>query len=222
MVVRIPQIGWLAGGDEIPADQSRATGPTVVCVGFDKGCPRCGRLPTGGRNPDQALSTLHEAVGLATQERIYRPFLTLDRGLEPRRIRPLLNKLVQIDPAHLRFVLDLDHLDPATRSGDPPPLLDPLTHRELAVLQLLPTVQSNQEIARDLLVSVNTVKAYLRSMYRKLDVPNRRTAVQRGRSLGVIRELPIPTLTRGAPGGQSQDRTACIAIVPRASCAVGR
>ncbi len=53
---------------------------------------------------------------------------------------------------------------------------EPLTHRELAVLQLLPTMQSNEEIAHDLLISVNTVKAYLKSLYRKLEVPNRRTA----------------------------------------------
>ena len=64
---------------------------------------------------------------------------------------------------------------------------EPLTHRELAVLQLLPTMQSNEEIAHDLLISVNTVKAYLKSLYRKLEVPNRRTAVQRGRALGFIR-----------------------------------
>ena len=42
------------------------------------------------------------------------------------------------------------------------------------------------EIARDLHVSVNTVKAHLRSIYRKLDVSRRREAVVRGRELGAF------------------------------------
>jgi ATP/maltotriose-dependent transcriptional regulator MalT len=47
-------------------------------------------------------------------------------------------------------------------------------------------MQGNKEIANDLLLSENTVKAYLKSLYRKLEVPNRRTAVRRGRALGLI------------------------------------
>ena len=43
------------------------------------------------------------------------------------------------------------------------------------------------EIASDLYVSVNTVKAHLRSMYRKLGVSNRREAVERARTVGLLR-----------------------------------
>lgn len=62
----------------------------------------------------------------------------------------------------------------------------PLTDRELGVLRLLPGMLSNTEIADELFISVNTVKVHLKSLYRKLDVPNRRGAVRRGHSLRLI------------------------------------
>ena len=50
----------------------------------------------------------------------------------------------------------------------------------MIVLHYLPTMLKAGEIASDLYVSVNTVKAHLRSMYRKLGVSNRREAVGAG------------------------------------------
>jgi LuxR family transcriptional regulator, maltose regulon positive regulatory protein len=45
---------------------------------------------------------------------------------------------------------------------------------------------SNQEIAAELFVSVNTVKTHLKAIYRKLDVPDRREAVRRARELELL------------------------------------
>jgi LuxR family maltose regulon positive regulatory protein len=50
------------------------------------------------------------------------------------------------------------------------------------------------EIGDALFVSVNTVKAHLRSIYRKLDVRNRREAVDRAK---MLRLLDSPTSTAG-------------------------
>ena len=61
-------------------------------------------------------------------------------------------------------------------------MVEHLTERELIVLHYLPTMLKAGEIASDLYVSVNTVKAHLRSMYRKLGVSNRREAVERART----------------------------------------
>ena len=48
-------------------------------------------------------------------------------------------------------------------------LAEPLSEREQAILRYLPTMMSNQEIAGELFVSVNTVKTHLKAIYRKLD-----------------------------------------------------
>ena len=65
-------------------------------------------------------------------------------------------------------------------------LVEHLTERELIVLHYLPTMLKAGEIAADLFVSVNTVKAHLRSIYRKLGVSNRREAVERARTIGLM------------------------------------
>jgi LuxR family maltose regulon positive regulatory protein len=62
----------------------------------------------------------------------------------------------------------------------------PLTEREHAVLRLLPTRLSNQEIGRELYVSVNTVKSQVQAIYRKLEVTNRAEAVTHARHLRLI------------------------------------
>ena len=64
--------------------------------------------------------------------------------------------------------------------------MEPLTGRELAMLAELPTMKTNAEIAAEYFVSVNTVKAHLKSLYRKLDVASRRAAVQRAQDLHLL------------------------------------
>ena len=65
-------------------------------------------------------------------------------------------------------------------------LVDGLTERELAILRYLPTVMSNREIARQLYVSVNTIKTHLKQVYRKLGVASRRDAIDRARELHLL------------------------------------
>jgi LuxR family transcriptional regulator, maltose regulon positive regulatory protein len=64
-------------------------------------------------------------------------------------------------------------------------LVEPLSGRELEVLQLIAGGHSNPEIARLLFVSLNTIKAHTRSIYGKLDVHNRTQAVIRMQELGL-------------------------------------
>ena len=65
-------------------------------------------------------------------------------------------------------------------------LAEPLSEREQAILSYLPTMMSNQEIAEELSISINTVKTHLKAIYRKLDAPGRREAVTRARDLGLM------------------------------------
>jgi LuxR family maltose regulon positive regulatory protein len=60
-----------------------------------------------------------------------------------------------------------------------------LSPRERAVLRYLPAAMSNQEIAAQMSVSVNTVKTHLKAIYRKLDVDDRRAAVALARALNL-------------------------------------
>ena len=74
----------------------------------------------------------------------------------------------------------------ATRSSS---LIEPLTERELEVLQLLAQGLANREIARQLFISLPTVKSHTRNIYGKLGVHNRRQAVTEAKALGI---LPLP------------------------------
>ena len=79
-------------------------------------------------------------------------------------------------------------------------LLDPLSDRELDVLRLLRSDLDGPAIARELVVSLNTVRTHTKHIYTKLGVNNRRAAVSRAHQLGLLsrrRPLKITTaLTR--------------------------
>jgi len=76
--------------------------------------------------------------------------------------------------------------DPGLRRGELERLEEPLSESETRVLRYLPTNLSNREIADELYVSVNTVKAHIRHLYAKLDSHRRGDAVDRARALGLL------------------------------------
>ena len=63
---------------------------------------------------------------------------------------------------------------------------EPLTEREQDVLRMLQGTLSLRDIGRELYLSPNTIKTHARTLYRKLDVSDRKDAVARGRELGLI------------------------------------
>ena len=64
--------------------------------------------------------------------------------------------------------------------------VEPLTPQEGIILQFLPTLMSNPEIAETMHLSINTVKTHLKALYRKLGVERRRDAVVRARQLELL------------------------------------
>jgi LuxR family maltose regulon positive regulatory protein len=131
-----------------------------------------------------ALTAVTAAIELAAPESIRRPFLAVGG-----RLIELLQRYQRLSSEQSMFVADL--LDKLTPLREQPAvaalMVEHLTERELIVLHYLPTMLKAGEIASDLYVSVNTVKAHLRSMYRKLGVSNRREAVERARTVGLLR-----------------------------------
>ena len=65
-------------------------------------------------------------------------------------------------------------------------LLEPLSKRELDVLRLLGTDLDGPDIARELVVSLNTVRTHTKNIYAKLGVNNRRAAVRRAEELDLL------------------------------------
>jgi DNA-binding CsgD family transcriptional regulator len=70
---------------------------------------------------------------------------------------------------------------------------EPLSRCETRVLRYLPTNLSTPEIARELSVSVNTVRTHMRHLFAKLSVHRRTEAVTRARSLGLLAPSPLST-----------------------------
>jgi len=72
-----------------------------------------------------------------------------------------------------------------------------LTERELEVLQLVATGASNQQIARELFISVNTVKVHLRNIFTKLEVQSRTEATLHAIKEGWIEGVELPEEEEG-------------------------
>jgi len=68
----------------------------------------------------------------------------------------------------------------------PQPLVDPLTKRECEVLKLLTTELSGPEIAKELVVSMNTIRTHTKNIYSKLGVNSRRDAVKQAKEHKLI------------------------------------
>ncbi len=129
-----------------------------------------------------ALASLERALMLAEPEGYARIFV--DEGVS---IRGLLEKAAPRGiPLSYRRQL-LAGLGPATdRASVKQALIEPLSNRELEVLRLLGTALNGPEIARHLMVSLNTLHTHTKSIYAKLGVNNRQAAVQRAEDLNLL------------------------------------
>jgi LuxR family maltose regulon positive regulatory protein len=102
-----------------------------------------------------------------------------DAGVRPDYVRRLLQAFPPTDASDAS-----DATDASTASTTA--LAVPLSDREAHVLRLLATELSGPEIARELYVSLNTLRTHTKHIFAKLDVNNRSAAVDRGTQLGLI------------------------------------
>ena len=139
-------------------------------------------------NVPRAHKTLAQALTLAQSKGYRRTFL--DEG------EPLAQLLQAIAPELGKrpiatYATVLMRAFAATRSGQlsssvVSPLFEPLSAQEQRVLRLLSAGLSNPEIARELVVSTNTIKTQLQSIYRKLNVNSRDEAAEMARLLKLL------------------------------------
>src|SRR5690349_20134456 len=130
-----------------------------------------------------ALTSLRRALTLAEPESYDR--IIADEGQPMTSLLRAAAKL-RLAPSYVRRLLAA-----VNKTGDGTPasqgLIEPLSERELDVLRLLGTDLGGPEIARELIVSLNTVRTHTKNIYAKLGVNNRRAAVRRARELDLSR-----------------------------------
>jgi LuxR family maltose regulon positive regulatory protein len=131
-----------------------------------------------------ALEKLERSVDLARRSGFVRTFVDLGPPMAA-----MLQSLATRTP-HTAYVNRLlaAFADAGTEGGGLPESnrIEPLTPRELEILPLLQRRYSNEEIARELGISVLTVKRHTGSLYAKLEVSGRKDAVRRAASLGLL------------------------------------
>jgi LuxR family maltose regulon positive regulatory protein len=134
-----------------------------------------------------ALETISQALDLALEESYVRTFL--DEGLPMERLLYMAAEH-DVHPAYVGRLLKEFRSESSIKKPeeDLTNLVEPLSRREIDVLELLSSGKSNQEIAGILHISLSTVKGHTSNIYGKLNVRNRTQAVSRGRELGIIAE----------------------------------
>ena len=130
-----------------------------------------------------ANQAAERALALAESDRLVLPFAMTGS-------RELLEALPRHETAHaalLADILDVLHgSSPAAREQSSLPPAEELSPGELRVLRYLPTNLSRPEIAGELSVSPSTVSTHVRSIFAKLQVRDRSSAVQRARELRLL------------------------------------
>jgi LuxR family maltose regulon positive regulatory protein len=162
---------------------------------IEAGTLRALALAAGGQGAD-AVNALAEVLTLACPQGYVRVFA--DEGAPMAALLAQLIGAQRADGprvplgclARLQRAFDVGHTRPAPRSGAAPVavpgLVEQLTRRELEVLAMLAVGRSNQAIASQLVVTLDTVKKHVSHILGKLGAANRTEAVARARELELI------------------------------------
>jgi LuxR family maltose regulon positive regulatory protein len=146
------------------------------------------RLAQADGRDDRAHQLVSRALRAASAEGLRRPLANDTSWLRAFLERePQLKREYRTFLASLTALAPVRPLEPAPRRESRPgeTVLEPLTGRELEVLELLAQMYATDEIARQLHLSVNTIKTHIKGLFRKLSVNRRTAAVRRGRELGL-------------------------------------
>ncbi len=137
---------------------------------------------------DKAVSLLGDALALAESGGFIRLFVDegfpmaqlLSEAAAHGMMPDYIGKLLAVFEAEAQKSEDSSYLPPAQ------PLVEPLSQRELEVLQLIAQGLSNHEISERLYLALSTVKGHNQKIFDKLQVQRRTEAVARARELGLL------------------------------------
>jgi LuxR family maltose regulon positive regulatory protein len=137
---------------------------------------------------DKAVELLGDALALAEPGGFIRIFVN-----EGPPMAQLLSEAVAqgVMPDYAGRLLAVFEMEKQKGEGKPDlppaqPLIEPLSQRELEVLQLIAQGLSNDEIGKRLFLALDTVKGHNRKIFDKLQVQRRTEAVARARALGLL------------------------------------
>jgi LuxR family maltose regulon positive regulatory protein len=142
-----------------------------------------------GDETNRALVTIEKALNLGETRGFCRIFAdegpsmarllynALDRGIAPDYV----SRLLQAFPVDKPKQVESPMID-----GSGSNYIEPLSEREIEVLQLIAEGLTNPEIATKLILSLYTVKTHARNIYSKLGVNNRIQAVDKAKTLGIL------------------------------------
>jgi LuxR family maltose regulon positive regulatory protein len=148
-------------------------------------------------DPAAAGRALERALDIAEPDLVLFPFLMYPAP-------DLLERHARECARHAALIAEILSLLPAEPAGygkvasprvrgaveETARLIEPLSQSEIRVLRYLPTNLSAREIARELSVSLNTVRTHMRHLFAKLGVHRRSEAVVRARALGLLAPSP--------------------------------
>jgi LuxR family maltose regulon positive regulatory protein len=130
--------------------------------------------------PDRASHYLRLALQSSEAHGWRRPYAETAAAITP--VLEAERRRISSRSEHVIELLAYLRRQPVYRAELP----DPLSVRELEILQYLPTPLDQHELCSALFISRNTLKTHLRSTYRKLGVQTRREAVLRAERLGIL------------------------------------
>ena len=137
---------------------------------------------------DEAMRALGEALALAAPGGFIRTFVDEGRPMAELLSQAAARGMMPDTTDELLAAFEAEGRTLESESDFLPsqPLIEPLTPRELEVLQLIAQGLSNREIGERLFIALSTVKGHNRNIYSKLQVERRTEAVARARELGLL------------------------------------
>ena len=138
---------------------------------------------------DKAVQLLLDALALAEPGGFIRLFIDEGRPMAQLLSKASAHGMMPDYIARLLAAFKAEEQKSAETSSHPlpiQPLIEPLSQRELEVLQLIAQGFSNQEISERLFLALDTVKGHNRKIFGKLQVERRTEAVARARELGLL------------------------------------